>query len=127
MMRIKLDENLSRHLAASLTELGHDVATAAEEGLLGKDDREVGAAAAQEGRLVFSMDLDFADLRRFPPGQHPGIVVFRPRSMGPRSVLDFVMAFLRSAENQDLAGCVLVVEPGRIRIRRPPLQGTDET
>ncbi len=42
-MRLKLDENLSRHLKAELAELGHDVQTAAEEGLLGKSDREVGA------------------------------------------------------------------------------------
>ena len=67
-MKIKLDENLSRHLKDALLGLGHDVSTALEEGLLGKDDVELGAAAKTDGRMVFTLDLDFADLRKFPRG-----------------------------------------------------------
>ena len=37
-MKIKLDENLSRYLKEALSQLGHDVSTALEEGLLGKVD-----------------------------------------------------------------------------------------
>ena len=48
-MKIKLDENLSRHLKDELLGLGHDVSTALEEGLLGKDDVELGAAAKTDG------------------------------------------------------------------------------
>jgi hypothetical protein len=33
-MRLKLDENLSRHLKRALVSLGHDVETAADEDLL---------------------------------------------------------------------------------------------
>jgi hypothetical protein len=33
-MKLKLDENLSRHLKPVLIELGHDVLTAADENLL---------------------------------------------------------------------------------------------
>jgi predicted nuclease of predicted toxin-antitoxin system len=51
-----------------LSQLGHDVATAVEEGLLGKVDTEVGAAAKGEDRMIFTLDLDFADLRKFAPG-----------------------------------------------------------
>jgi predicted nuclease of predicted toxin-antitoxin system len=67
-VKIKLDENLSRHLKDALSQLGHDVATAVEEGLLGKVDTEVGAAAKGEDRMIFTLDLDFADLRKFAPG-----------------------------------------------------------
>ncbi len=35
-MKLKLDENLSRHLKPALTGLGHDVLTAADEGLLSR-------------------------------------------------------------------------------------------
>ena len=62
-MKIKLDENLSRHLKHPLSEQGHDVSTALEEGLLGKVDIEVGEAAKGEDRIIFTLDLDFADLR----------------------------------------------------------------
>lgn len=37
-MKLKLDENLSRHLKVVLEKYHNDVATAAEEGLLSKPD-----------------------------------------------------------------------------------------
>lgn len=37
-MKLKLDENLSKHLQAALQQLGHDVSTACDEGLLGRSD-----------------------------------------------------------------------------------------
>lgn len=52
-MRIKLDENLSRHLKAALAEAGHQASTAADENLLGKTDAEVAAAAKSGNMIVF--------------------------------------------------------------------------
>lgn len=119
LVKIKLDENLSRHLKTPLSQIGLDTSTALEEGLLGKTDVDVGAAAKQEDRIVLTLDLDFADLRRFPPGSHPGIVLFRPRSMGPLAVNEFVMKFIQQTELARLAKCLVIVEPHRIRVRRP--------
>jgi len=120
-VKIKLDENLSRHLKDELLGLGHDVSTALEEGLLGKDDVELGAAAKTDGRMVFTLDLDFADLRKFPPGSHPGVILLRPRSMGPLAVNQFVLKFAQQTELSDLARCLAIVEPHRVRVRRPSI------
>ncbi|MBI1802028.1 MAG: DUF5615 family PIN-like protein, partial [Chloroflexi bacterium] len=49
-MMLKLDENLSRHLKPDLAALGHDVLTAAEEGLLSQPDTAIATAASREGR-----------------------------------------------------------------------------
>jgi len=117
-VKIKLDENLSRHLKDPLSQRGHDVSTALEEGLLGKVDVEVGAAAKSEDRMIFTLDLDFADLRKFPPGSHPGVILFRPRSMGPLAVNQFVLKFSQETELTTLARCLAIVEPHRIRVRR---------
>jgi predicted nuclease of predicted toxin-antitoxin system len=68
---IKLDENLSRHLKDQLLPLGHNVSTAFEEGLLGMVDVDVSAAAKGEDRMVFTLDLDFAGLRKFPQDRTP--------------------------------------------------------
>lgn len=38
LMKLKLDENLSRHLKQGLSAYGHDVATAADEGVLSQPD-----------------------------------------------------------------------------------------
>ena len=116
-MKIKLDENLSRNLKAALTEAGQQASTAADENLLGKTDAEVAAAAKSENMVVFTLDVAFADIRRFPPGTHPGIVLFRPASLGPIAVNRFVLDFVRDQNLGSLLGSLVIAEPGRIRIR----------
>lgn len=118
-MKLKLDENLSHYLKPRLAALGHDVTTTADEGLLSRPDTTVAAAAAAEGRMLLTLDLEFADLRKYPPGSHPGMIVFRPRTFGPLSVNRAVEAFVRDTDLAPLAGCVVVVEPARMRIRGP--------
>ncbi len=49
-MKLKLDENLGRSVAARLHGVGHDVDTVAEEGLLGAEDAAVLAAATADQR-----------------------------------------------------------------------------
>ena len=117
-MKIKLDENLSRHLKPQIEGLGHDVHTAADEHLLGQDDTTIAAAAQREGRMLFTLDTDFADARRFPPGSHEGIVVFRPASLGPLAVNKLIIDFAASGSLPDIVGCLVVVEIGRVRVRR---------
>jgi predicted nuclease of predicted toxin-antitoxin system len=120
-MKIKLDENISRHLKSLLKQEGHEAITAAEQDLLGKTDIEIGAAVKVEGMLLFTLDLEFADLRKNPPGSHPGIVLFRPLIMGPLSVNRFITEFVKATDLGSLSGCIVVVDPKRVRIRRPPL------
>ena len=120
-MRIKLDENISRHLRPLLGKEGHEVTTAHEEGLLGRSDVEIGAVAKRGGMVLFTLDLEFGDLRKFPPGSHPGTVLFRPKSMGPLAVNKFILEFVKETDLLTLAGCTIVVDPTRVRIRRPSL------
>jgi predicted nuclease of predicted toxin-antitoxin system len=121
-VRLKLDENLSRHLKATVAAFGHVVTGAADEGLLSQPDTVVAAAAAREDRVLLTLDLEFGDLRKYPPGSHPGIVLFRPRTFGPRAVNRFIETFLRDTDLTSLARCVVIVEPSRVRVRRPPLR-----
>ena len=92
--------------------------TVADEGLLSQPDPEIAAAAQQEGQILLTLDVEFADLRKYPPGSHPGIVLFRPRGHGP-PVNEVIRDFLTHASVDDVSGCVVVVEPDRIRVRRP--------
>lgn len=121
-MRLKLDENLSRHLKHMLSMLDHDVMTAADQGLLSQADTLIAEVAKNEGRILLTLDLEFGDIRKYPPGHHPGIILFRPRSFGPLAVNHFVEEFVRDTNLELLAGCVAVVEPSRVRVRRPPIK-----
>lgn len=120
MSRLKLDENLSRHLKAPLSALGHDVQTVADQGLLSEPDPVVAEAARTEGRMLLTLDVGLADLRKYAPGSHPGIVLFRPRTFGPLEVNRFVEDSIRELALDRLTGCVVLVEPSRVRLRRPP-------
>jgi predicted nuclease of predicted toxin-antitoxin system len=121
-MKLKLDENLSRHLKPRLAALGFDALTAEDEGLLSQPDEVVAKAAASEGRLLLTLDVGVADLRKYPPGTHPGIVLFRPPTFGPSAISRFITGFLGDIDLNDLndlRSCIVVVDPGRIRVRRP--------
>jgi predicted nuclease of predicted toxin-antitoxin system len=118
-MKLKLDENLSRHLKPVLTALGHDTLTAADENLLSRPDTEIAGAAKHENRMVLTLDIEFADLRKYPPGSHPGVILFRPLSLSPLSVNKFITDFMRRTDLEKLAACVAVVDPVHVRIRSP--------
>jgi len=118
-VRLKLDENLGRRLRPLLAAHGHDVDTVVNEGLGGADDNAVAAAAQREGRMLLTIDLDFADIARFAPGSHPGIVVIRVQEPRPSLVIAALTGLLARHTLDDLAGCTVIAQLGGIRVRRP--------
>lgn len=118
-MKLKLDENLSRHLKPALAGLGHDVLTVADENLLSQPDAEIARAAKSEQRMLLTLDVEFADLRKYPPGSHPGVILFRPLSLSPLSVNAFITGFVRGTDLEKLDACVAVVDPVHVRVRYP--------
>ena len=66
-MRFKLDENFGSRSARLFPEAGHDVETVAGEGLSGATDELIFETCIRENRCLLSLDLDFADVIRFPP------------------------------------------------------------
>ncbi len=93
--------------------------TVFDEGLCGASDVSVARAAIAEARILLTLDVEFADLRKHSPGTHPGVVLFRPKSSGPLEVAGMVLEFLGHTDVSELRGSVVVVHPGRVRIRRP--------
>lgn len=61
MVAVKLDENMPDAVADVLRSAGHDVALARDEDLAGSDDARLLEAAVTEGRVLMTLDLDFAD------------------------------------------------------------------
>jgi predicted nuclease of predicted toxin-antitoxin system len=118
-VRLKLDENLPHELAAALRGEGHDVHTVDEEQLAGESDPVIVAAATDEGRLLLTLDRGIGDLRRYPPGSHAGILVLRPVAQDPDSILALIQRLVRTHPLDELRSCVVVVEPSKVRIRRP--------
>ena len=74
-MRAKIDENMPVDAVRLLVGAGWEASTVHDEHLVGAADRRVIGACRQEGRVLFSLDLDFADIRAYPPEAWSGIVV----------------------------------------------------
>ena len=117
-VKLKLDEGLSYRLKPTLQELGHDVDTVVDEGLKSEDDAVLADIARQNERVLFTLDRGLGDVRQYAPGEHPGVVVFRLRFAGPGTVSRFVEEFVRNQHLDEMVGCLVIVEPGKIRIRR---------
>jgi predicted nuclease of predicted toxin-antitoxin system len=118
-MRFKLDENIPDGLAGDLTAAGHDAATCLQEGIAGAGNPAIAAHAAAERRILMTFDLDFGDIRSYPPGSHPGMVIFRLDSQDIASCRAALTRLLGTIPEPDFDGNLLIVEDNRVRIRRP--------
>ena len=70
--RFKLDENLPREAQALLLKAGCDAHSVHDEKLAGAPDDKIFDACQNENRILVTLDLDFADIRRYPPSSHHG-------------------------------------------------------
>ena len=118
-MKVKLDENLPSELAAMLAGVGHDVHTVPQERLAGRDDPTVFAAAQAEGRLFITQDFDFADIRKYAPGTHAGLVHLRLRHPSRTRIVGRLRDVLAAERLEDWARCFVVITDLKIRVRRP--------
>ena len=80
-MKLKLDENFGARTQSLFWAVGYDVQTVYEEGLSGATDSHLFEVCQSEGRCLVTLDLDFANVLRFPPANTAGIAVIRlPRN-----------------------------------------------
>lgn len=113
----KLDENMPRRAEGLLVDAGHDVHTALAENLGGRPDFEVLAACQRESRVLITFDLDFSNIRAFPPQATYGVWVLRPATQSVANTLALLRGALKLAEVEAVRGCLWIVEHGRVRIR----------
>lgn len=121
--RVKVDENLGQSHVALLEEAGYKADSVFDEGLSGTSDKTLWERVVDEDRLFVTLDLDFSDVRRFPPGSHPGILLLRPRTGSRDAVTSVLERVLLEYDLEDLRGCLVVADELHTRIRRP--RGTD--
>lgn len=116
-MRFKIDENLPVELAEELRAAGHEVATVGDQQLVGASDRHLSEACKTESRIFLTLDLDFADIRTYPPADYPGLIVFRLARQDKPYVLAVFRKLLKLVGHEPLEGHLWIVEENRIRIR----------
>jgi predicted nuclease of predicted toxin-antitoxin system len=116
MLRFKVDENMPAEAAALLAGAGHDALTVPQQKLGGQSDPNIAAVCQQEGRVIVTLDLDFADIRTYPPADYPGIIVLRLFRLDKPRILAAVQRLLPVLEHEPLTGKLWIVEDARLRI-----------
>ncbi|SRR6266478_1889882 len=118
-MRFLIDANLPRSIVALVASLGHEVEFARDIGLAAAVDSEIAARAQATRAALVTRDLDFGDVRRYPPDQYAGIVVLRVADNAvAKEIVRIAERFLREPTFvANLSGRLAIVEPDRVRFR----------
>lgn len=116
-MKFKTDENLPVEVAQLFQQAGHDCDTVLDENLGGVDDTALAKKVQDEERILVTLDLDFADIRAYPPKEYSGLIVFRLRRLDKIHLVDICKQVIDLLEREDLVGKLWIVEDGRVRIR----------
>ena len=116
-MKFKIDENLPVEIADFLTRAGHDAVTVGDEALTGQIDNVIVQVCQEEERALLTLDLDFADIRAYPPQHHAGLIIIRSKRQDKRSVMAVVARAIKAMETEPISHALWIVDEQRIRIR----------
>jgi predicted nuclease of predicted toxin-antitoxin system len=116
-VKLLLDENLSAQQAVLLRENGHDAVAVIEAGLSGEPDDAVRSYAIESGRVLMTLDADFANILRFPPSDTPGVIRLKIHPPTEQAIRELIDKTLHALKDTSLVGCLAVSHGDVIRIR----------
>jgi len=116
-MKFKTDENLPVEFAEALREAGHDAVSVYDQRLTGRPDVDIAGVCRTEERALVTLDTDFANVQRYPPSEHCGIIVMRLAYQDKPYVLGVVPVIVRLLASESIEQRLWIVEESRVRIR----------
>jgi predicted nuclease of predicted toxin-antitoxin system len=72
-----IDESTPAQTVKFLQDLGYEIIKVKDVGLRGAKNSEIFDKAQELGVCLITADLDFGDIRVYPPSSHHGIIVLR--------------------------------------------------
>jgi predicted nuclease of predicted toxin-antitoxin system len=116
-MRFKFDENLPSDLGSLLRGDGHDAHSVIDEDLRGATDPSIARVCQDERRILITLDLDFAQIKNYPPQDYYGIIVLRLARQDRDTVLAIIPRVLELLQTEPIAQRLWIVDDHRTRIR----------
>lgn len=122
-MKLLVDQNMARRVAALLRDAGYDAVHVAERGLSAAEDHEIIEAARAEGRVVVSEDTDFGALLALTGADAPSFVLIRgAEPLTPDEQASLLIANLPTVAAELEEGAIVVLARGRLRVRPLPVR-----
>ena len=116
-MKFKIDENLPIEFVDLLITAGHQAMNVYEQHLQGNADQVIIDICAKEGYILVTLDLDFADIRTYPPTQYPGLMVLRVIRQDKRHLVEVFQRAINVLMREPIEGRLWIIEETRVRIR----------
>ena len=117
MTSFKVDENLPVEATTRLRDAGHDAMSVHDQEMIGATDNSLAIICREEERAIVTLDLDFADIRSYPPDEQFGIIVLRPHLQDKASVLELIDSLISKLDSEPLIGKLWIMTRTTIRIR----------
>jgi len=116
-VKFKIDENLPVEFADVLRLAGYKVMTVIDQKLQGKADSEIIDKCSKEKFILVTLDLDFADIKLYPPKKYPGFIVLRVKLQDKWHLIEVFKNIINVLKQEKIKGRLWIVEETRIRIR----------
>ena len=116
-LAFKVDENLPEDVAAAFRDAGYEASTATSQGLAGVDDARLSEVVRREGRVLVTLDVDFGDIRAYPPDEYSGIIVLRVMKQDKARILAAIRRMLPLLVTEAVTRRLWVVEEHAVRVR----------
>ncbi len=116
-MQFKIDENLPIEIAQLLMKAGHDAKTVHDQHLQGTGDKELIEKCDSENRIMVTADMDFSDIRAYPPQDHEGIIVLRVINQSRPHVIDVFEKIVLLLKSEPIRNRLWIIEENVVRIR----------
>lgn len=83
----------------------------------GESDSGIARVCQLEERVLITLDLDFADIRSYPPQQYPGLIVVRSKRQDKLTVTAIVERVIEILDDEPILNRLWIVDEDRVRIR----------
>lgn len=120
-MKLLLDQGLPRSAASLLRSRGIDAVHTGEIGLSKADDMTLIHLAAQQERVVVTLDADFHTILALNGLDKPSVIRIRIEGLKAEPLVNLLQTILTERRVELGSGALVTVQPKRIRIRYLPI------
>lgn len=115
-MKFKIDENLPIEFAELLRATGPDAMTVIDQRMGGENDPSLMEICVREDRILGTLDLDFADIRTYPPEQSSGIMTLRVHRQDKRNLINVFRRAIPLMMKEPVKHRLWIIEETQVRI-----------